>query len=732
MARRLGIFLLCCGAALLAVTAYWLLFTVFMAYDDEGYVLISLKNYAAHGGLYAQVYSQYGPFFYCLHDLGHGLFGYEFNNTNGRLITLLCWLAAAGGSAHLVWRQTRSAALTGLTLGLTFHHLWLMVSEPIHPGGLIAALVALGAWLGAGQIERRSLRGLAVTAGLVGTALLLTKINVGVFFLAAAGAWFATQLQDPRQARVAALLSAGLLVLLPLGLMHAQLGDGWGRMFSGLSLLASLTMLAVAWRGRQPLTTWRDAAWGAGAIALLGGLVLAAVCLRGTSPSELLEGVLLGPLRHPGVYHFAPVWLRGTVLAGTVSLLLAVLVAKGQTARIAWLLVILRLALAAAYGLACLEWLPFTSHSFTMSGLVPFAWIFALRLGPDENEKRFPGVATWVGLLLVLQYLHAYPVAGSQVAWGTFLAVPLLALGLHDAGRWLAARGRNFAPALIGAVGVALAGGVTAQLVSLGYHRYADSRPLQLAGAEDLRLPESFSGALRVLTLNATAHGDMIFSLPGMFSFNTWTRLPSPSLANTTHWFSLLDRRQQDEIAAALTRTKRPVVIVQHGLLDYLADKNFPITSPLQAYLNQNFERVFSLQQYEFWVRRGRSIAPLGIAEHLRLDYPAPGLPVAKLELTVAIPAGRTIASLELATLDDTPRVLARWDQSAGPLLGTGLQLDGTALASDGKSVWSRPLPPLTRLTLPLEKALMFNARNAVVYVRDADGALLAEARFTD
>ena len=37
-----------------------------MAYDDEGYVLVSLKNYSAHGGLYASVYSQYGPFFYLL------------------------------------------------------------------------------------------------------------------------------------------------------------------------------------------------------------------------------------------------------------------------------------------------------------------------------------------------------------------------------------------------------------------------------------------------------------------------------------------------------------------------------------------------------------------------------------------------------------------------------------------------------------------------------------------
>ena len=51
-------------AAALAIAGYWLLFTTFMVYDDEGYVLLSLKNFAAHGALYDKVYTQYGPFFY--------------------------------------------------------------------------------------------------------------------------------------------------------------------------------------------------------------------------------------------------------------------------------------------------------------------------------------------------------------------------------------------------------------------------------------------------------------------------------------------------------------------------------------------------------------------------------------------------------------------------------------------------------------------------------------------
>ncbi len=732
MARRLGIFLLFAATALLAVTAYWLLFTVFMTYDDEGYVLISLKNYSTHGGLYTQVYSQYGPFFYLLHDFGHRLLGYAFTNTNGRLITLVCWLVAAGAAAHLVWRQTRAVTLTGFTLGLTFFHLWLMVSEPGHPGGLIAALIAVGAWLGAGLIERRAMSALAVAAGLLGAALLLTKINVGIFFLAATGAWFAAQLADPRQASGATLLAALLLVLLPVGLMQAQLKEEWGRLFCALSANASLTMLAVAWRGRRPLTTWAQAARGSAALLLLGGVVLAAVGLRGTNAHDLLGGILLGPLRHPGVYHFSPNWTPGAALAGGVSLLLAALVWSGHGGRLAGLLVLLRLGLVLTYGLAALEWLPFTSYSFTMSYLVPLAWIFAVRLSPVAKDEDSPRVVTWVGLLLVLQYLHAYPVAGSQIAWGTFLIVPVMALGLYDTGLYLATRGRPRFRMVMGTACVILAAGAAGRLVALGGERYADGKPLRLEGAENLRLPEDFASALRVLTLNATAHGDMLFSLPGMFSFNTWTQLPPPTLADTTHWFTLLTPRQQDEIAAALTRSERPVLIVQRGLLGFLTDHQFSSASPLENYLHQNFQKAFSLQQYEFWVRRGRSIALLGTAEFLRLDAPQSGLPPAKLEIIAAIPSGRTVARIELAALGETPRVIASWDQSSGQLSAVGLDLHGAPMTPANRSAWEQPLPPLARLALPLPGMPAFVQRNAVLYLRDATGNLVTEARFTD
>src|SRR5262245_59667758 len=38
--------------------------TVFEKYDDEGYLLLSLKHYLNGGHLYTDVFAQYGPFYY--------------------------------------------------------------------------------------------------------------------------------------------------------------------------------------------------------------------------------------------------------------------------------------------------------------------------------------------------------------------------------------------------------------------------------------------------------------------------------------------------------------------------------------------------------------------------------------------------------------------------------------------------------------------------------------------
>jgi hypothetical protein len=731
LTKRRGILVLLPGTAVLGVIAYWMLFTTFMSHDDEGYVLISLKNYCLHGGLYAKVYSQYGPFLYFFHDLGHRVFRYDFTNTTGRLITLIFWVGVTLACSHLVWRQTRAITLAIFTGGFTFFHLWLMVGEPIHPGGLIAAVVAASAWLGARHIERGETQRLAVTTALFGTCLILTKVNVGIFYFAAAGAWFAIHLRNSRHAALVSFIATALLIVLPFALMRPVRGESWAFIFAAMAAIAGVTMLAAAWTEREPHAEWKHAGMGMAAAIFTGALVIAAVCLRGTSMIEMINGVLLEPLRQPKVYHFAPDWKPGTWLGGGFSLLLAWCHWKKRGPMLSGALIVVRLLLIVEFSFASMEALPFSSHSSVMSYCIPLAWIFVVRLAPAETEVRC-NVAPWIGLLLVLQYLHAYPVAGSQIAWGTFLIVPVMALGLNDTGRFLIKRDLPFALDTIGLTFATLAMVAAGRLGPIGWHRYNDSRPLGLKGAEDIRLPEEYATTLRVLSLNAAAHGDMLFSLPGMFSFNGWTTLPTPTLKNTTHWFSLLKEQDQREIAAAIARSNRPVLIKNRGLLDFLASNHFPVTGFLNDYLEKNFAAVFKLGGYEFLARKGSQIVPLDTAELLRLRNPRPDMAPNRLEIVAAVPPGSEVTSIELATLDDRPRVLMHWDKSSGALAATPINLEGTAVGTWRDFAWGTPLPSLVRLDLSLPAAPSFLRRYSVVYLRDRDGSLIAEARFME
>lgn len=731
MGKRTGTLALAILAVVLAVPAYWLLFTTLMAHDDEGYVLITLKNYADHGGLYSHVFSQYGPFFYFLHDLGHRIFRYEFTNTTARLITLGCWLVASVACADLVWKQTRTWLLAGTTLLLTFVYLLLMVSEPIHPGGLITALVALAAWGGAELIRHRATGGLAILAGVVGAALVLTKINVGVFFILGAGAWFVLHLPSAPQARTGTIVAGIALAILPFALMTAELDKPWAQQFAVLSSIASVTLIIAAWRERSDLTQWKFAGYGLVAAIVLGTVSIACVCTRGTSLAEILNGVVLSPLRQPGIYHYAPDWKPGSIGVAIASLGLVLVHQFVPRISTAGILAGARILIAIYLGLAACDWLPFSLHSSVMSYVLPLSWIFVVTLTPGETLRRSP-VTQWIGLLLLLQYLHAYPVAGSQIAWGTFLAVPVVALGLHDALAWLTTRKPTPLTWIIPAACGLLSLASVVQLSSIGWHRYQESPPLSLPGAENVRPPGDFSTDLRMLSLNAVAHGDVLFSLPGMFSFNLWTQLPTPTFNDTTHWFTLLNPQQQQEIADALTRSARPVVIVHQGMLAFLAAGHFNVTSPLHDYLDRNFSRAFKIGEFEFWVRRGRQIVPIGTAEFLRLNNPSAGLPANKLELVVTLPAGEKIARFELVTRGERPVVLHSWSSTDGALHYTAINLEGRALAPESDQGWSNSLPSLIRLDLALPNGDVPDRKNSLILVKNAGGKTLAEAQFVE
>ena len=102
----------CAVFAAAAFAAHERLYSTFMEYDDEGYVLLTLQTYLAGQPLYDKTYSQYGPAFYIVESGLRGLTGLPLTHDATRLKSLVLWLLRAGLSAGIVYRLTRSPWLS--------------------------------------------------------------------------------------------------------------------------------------------------------------------------------------------------------------------------------------------------------------------------------------------------------------------------------------------------------------------------------------------------------------------------------------------------------------------------------------------------------------------------------------------------------------------------------------------------------------------------------------------
>ncbi|MBA4137607.1 MAG: hypothetical protein C0518_09850 [Opitutus sp.] len=709
-------------AALVALAwcGYWLHFTQYMAYDDEGYVLWSYRNYIAHGSLYADVFSQYGPFPYVLYHVGTLLTGGTMDTVAVRWLNLGYWLVCAGVAGHFVRRQTGSAGTGVAAATLTFLSLIVMISEPGHPGGLLAAITAVGTLVAANAVETKRPRRFAIATALTGVALLLSKINVGVFFCIAAGAWLALHTKAGSARRTLFWLVALGSVGTPLALMRTLQHEQWVMIFAfvvAAGALALLALIAPHCREEASPSDWLAGIATAGSVA---ALVVAAVWARGTPLGTLWQGLVVEPLRHPLVYVHPLSWPVAAPWLAAAGLAAALWHARKGDRPAWWTRAIagLRLAALAWLGWISLHAIDFSLTSFGLRFGAPLIWLMAVPLqsGPTTPAQR---ARLWVAWVAVWQLLQAYPVAGSQTAWGGFLWFPVALVGGWEAVRHLAADGVRLARCWRGAAALSLAivGSVAfGRAWAASYERYHSSQPLGLPGAEKLRLTDDYRLNLRILTRNAARHGNTLFSYPGMFSFNVWSGRPSPTLANVTHWFSLLDERQQQAIIDRLEADPRAVVIVQSYLINFLVVRDLAPRGRLHDYLLKNFAAAFRLDTYEFWVRRGRTIAADGTARFVR--------DAAGVHLEVIPEQAGDVAIVELQPIFGGGPPLARFAVSPHrPWNALALAADGTARAPG----WSATAPVRTgdhlRLSIPLPTPLPVLPRSdylrVVLYARD-------------
>lgn len=624
MSRRWVLPLWTALGALLLAAAWLLINTTFMLYDDEGYVLATYQQFNAGRALYTEIFSQYGPWPYLYHWVVGAMVQSPVTHEVGRLLTAMHWVLGALGAGWIAMHLTahRGAALA--TTMAAFGLLWQMSSEPAHPGGLIVLTLVVSVILALSCWQAGRWRTLGAVLGGTSALLVLTKVNVGLLFLTGTAcvllhcaAWPASWRHPARLIGTAGLLAA------PWVLMGPRLAETWVLAFAVTACLALVAVPGVLrWDDSPvPLSCVMTAA---GAFVAIVGLIAIAVWSRGTPPGALWHAVFVAPLQHPTSFMVGLPWPPGSWLVAAVSAGLAVRAGlkrrktgelTGFTRR---LILLIRLGTVGVFLWHAALWPTLTGVSrFLMWGLslVPVFLVSAQR-GPETRE----GVRFLVACLALPQVLHAYPVAGSQMGWGSFLLLPLFAAGLHDA--WLAlaedrVAWRSRIPSVAWGVVLVATGAQVGLLVDTGWTRYAQSRPVGLPGAATLRPGDDARLTMRLLTLNAVIHAERLFSYPGMYSYNLWSGVPTPTQRNATHWFWLLGDAEQQAIIDVLQATPRTAIINNHGFDEYLKRQQVPVRGPLRPWLRQAYRPLLRHGSFEFLVPNASAAVPFGIAELL-------------------------------------------------------------------------------------------------------------------
>jgi 4-amino-4-deoxy-L-arabinose transferase-like glycosyltransferase len=720
-------------AVLLSLSAAMMMFSTFMLYDDEGYVLFSLRNFVEHGHLYGEVYSQYGPFPYVLYATLHAL-GLPLTHTAGRLVTIAAWTGAALACAGLAGRATRSLAARLAVFASAIAYLWIMVSEPTHPGGLIAAATAVLAWLGHRWIGADRPRAWACLVGGGTAALLLTKINIGVFAGFAAVAWLILHHQNKSLRRWGAGALVVAVIVLPFALMRPLLETPWVQTYAILFACAGAAAMGAAALSSSPRVGGREVGFGVLAAVAVATVTLGIIFARGTTPRELLEGVLLGPLRHPGHFSLKFPWPAATrfVAVGSMLLFAAAWVLRHRAGgNIATLVAAARVAAALALAVTIARFPTISPDNLVFAFAPACLWFFLWPL-PTEDPGLVAG-RNWVGLLFLSQCLHAFPVPGSQIAWGTFLALPLAALGAWPAAAWLAQNrafstaGRHRTGAGAGLLVTAFALAVSARFIQVG-NRYLDGRTLHLPGSGPLRLPDSATALYRILALNAATHSDVLFSLPGMFSLNLWSEVPTPTLTNVTHWFSLLDEKQQAEIVRVLVAHPRSCVIVQRDHVEFLQKRNLAPSGVLYDFVSRNYEPAFTIAGFEFCVRKGRRIAPLLTAGLFRRqETAATGPDNTLIKFCVLLPKGKSVGSIELTPINGAAGAPLGLTSANTRIETIPVNLEGDAIGPSVNRAFPFTVtgPNVVSLYLDLT-GYRFETANTLIVIREPNGQELA------
>ncbi|HEY0317539.1 MAG TPA: hypothetical protein VGC49_04515 [Solirubrobacterales bacterium] len=615
--------------AALGVIAYRLMFSTYDVPDDVGYVLMSMKKFDQGESLYSDVYSQYGPGVFVLVGGALRIFGIGLTVETALFTNLFLWLGSVLfiGLALLRFTGRFLVAATGLVLAFVI--LKVAVNEPLHPGASIAFLLAALLLAAVYLIPWRPRAGMA-TLGLLAGGLISLKVNVGLFALLSIAFAAVATISVLRRHEIWRVLVTIAFITIPFPLMSENIGDGWALRYAIVVAAGALGLALISTRisgVRRP--DGRDAiALGIGVVAILA-LVSLVPIIGGTSPAELIDGWIVRPAGTADIakaalpiHSLSWVW----VIAG---LLLAVGAHRTWNMRRGpWAEAAMGIGRMAA---GLMIWISLTGPVFHLpidltQGMVvgaPLLWVAALPPRASRSESD-AFLRLLVPALAALQFLHAYPMPGSQLNWSVFPLVMVGGVCIADGLDQLASLQLSWKPAASHLLRVAPSLAIVAFAAWLGLKplrtearaanaRYDESVSLDLPGATRLRVNPLLAEQLQELVAGIKDNCATFLTLPGMNSLNLLSEL-EPPVELSSPWpffFTVSEQRrivEQVRGTPGLCLVHKPDLVAFWG--GYFGGE--PPRRPLVDYFEKDFRAIHNYSGYILAVPRSPAAAHRG------------------------------------------------------------------------------------------------------------------------
>lgn len=614
-------------ALLATVAAYFAIFTQFQTYDDEGTLLITVQAFAGGDNLYSDIYSAYGPFYYELFGGLFSLLGEDVTTNASRTIVIVVWVSTSllFGLAAQKLSDSLAVGVTGMIAA--FAALGVLINEPMHPQGLCVLLLGAFSLLAVRGEHSRRLAWAGAGAGALLAALLLTKVNLGIFATAAAvlaAVWTVGPLHRRLWLRLPVTVA---FLAMPLLITARDLSLGWVRELLVLEVLAAAAVLVAA----LPLRPRPDDDDGRLIRWLLGGTIgfaaafvaiLAAILLTGPSPADVYDGIVTEAMRVRDVlvlqFGFPPAALNWGI-AAVAAAALTVRLRSGSPGRPGIWPGALRAVAGVAILLSVARIVPFgVDPAAGNPDVLPMAlaWVAAVPLAGVRESAHMRFLRVLLPALAVAETLQVYPVAGSQVGIAAVTFVPVGALCLADAASelraWGAGRG---APALervrgtIAVLAIALAGVFALNSIILPAASngvlYRDQPELPLPGADLLHLPapavETYAGVVDLLHRYRCS---TFIGEPSTNSLYLWSGLRAPTPQPPNAWMHVLDREQQQRVVDQMRASPRPCAIRSAERASMYGQGAAAPDRPLVRYISGEFAPVAQIGDFEFLLPR--------------------------------------------------------------------------------------------------------------------------------